>query len=65
MISGIVPVTGDDETVVDKMGVVAKGEVLLVCDSKFSKEIPVKVCEKEYTGKKSTRLSMKSITRLS
>ena len=31
---------------------VAKGEVFLVCDSKFSKEIPVKVCEKEYTGKK-------------
>ena len=52
LISGIVPVTADDETVVDKMGVVAKGEVLLVCDSKFSKEIPVKVCEKEYTGKK-------------
>ena len=46
LISGIVPVTGDDETVVDKMGVVAKGEVLLVCDRKFSKEIPVKVCEK-------------------
>ena len=36
----------------DKMGVVAKGEVLLVCDRKFSKEIPVKGCEKEYTGKK-------------
>lgn len=55
LISGILPVTGDDDTVVEKIPVVAKGEVQLYVEQKISEEIPVQIREKKYTGKSLTK----------
>lgn len=55
LISGILPVTGDDDTVVEKLPVVAKGEVHLYVEQAISEEIPVQIKEKQYTGKTLTK----------
>ena len=51
LISGVLPITGDDDTVVEKVPVVAKGEVELYVEQNISKEIPVQIQEKKYTGR--------------
>lgn len=51
LISGVLPITGDDDTVVEKVPVVAKGEVELYVEQNISKEIPVQLQEKKYTGR--------------
>lgn len=55
LISGILPITGDDDTVVEKVPVVAKGEVQLYVEQEISEEIPVQIREKKYTGKTLTK----------
>lgn len=55
LISGILPVTGDDDTVVEKVPVVAKGEVELYVEQEISEEIPLQVKEKKYTGRTLTK----------
>lgn len=55
LISGILPVTGDDDTVVEKVPVVAKGDVELYVVQEVSEEIPLQVKEKKYTGRTLTK----------
>lgn len=55
LISGILPVTGDDDTVVEKIPVVAKGEVQLYVQQEISEDIPVRIKEKKYTGRTLTK----------
>lgn len=59
LISGILPITGDDDTVVEKVPVVAKGEVKIYVEQRISEEIPVKIQEKKYSGKKLTKYEYK------
>ena len=51
LISGILPITGDDDTVVEKIPVVAKGKVELFVEQDITKEISVETQEKKYTGR--------------
>lgn len=51
LISGILPVTGDDDTVVEKIPVVAKGGVQIYVSQEVREEIPVQAREKKYTGR--------------
>ncbi len=52
LISGILPITGDDDTVVEKVPVVAKGDVELYVEQEIAEDIPVRIREKSYTGRK-------------
>lgn len=51
LISGILPITGDDDTVVEKIPVVAKGKVEIFVEQDITKEISVETQEKKYTGR--------------
>lgn len=51
LISGVVPITDDSDTVVEKMPVTAKGQVSLLVEKAFQEEIPLEYAKKEYTGK--------------
>lgn len=55
LISGILPITGDDDTVVEKVPVVAKGDVELYVEQEIKEEIPQRVKEKKYTGRTLTK----------
>lgn len=55
LISGILPITGDDDAVVEKVPVVAKGEVQLYVEQEISEEIPVQIRDKKYTGRTLTK----------
>ena len=51
LISGVLPITGDDDTVVEKVPVVAKGDVEILVEQDISEKIPVEIQEKKYTGR--------------
>ncbi len=55
LISGIIPITNDDETVVENMTVYAKGDVCLYVKKSITEDIPVSIKEKKYTGKSITK----------
>ncbi len=50
LISGILPITSDDEQIVEKIPVVAKGEVELYVEQDIEKIIPEEIEKKDYTG---------------
>lgn len=52
LISGIVPVTDDNEEVSEKIAVSAKGEVSLLVETDFSETMSVQYPKKNYTGRK-------------
>ena len=51
LISGIVPITDDSDTVTEKIGVAAKGAVTILVNKKKEKLIPVSYDKKVYTGR--------------
>ncbi len=51
LISGVVPITDDSDTVVENMPVAAKGKVTLLVEKSFQEVIPLEYQKKEYTGK--------------
>ena len=51
LISGILPITGDDDTVVEKVPVVAKGDVEIYVEQDVIEDIPEQTSEKKYTGR--------------
>lgn len=55
LISGIVPVTDDSDTVVDKIAVAAGGEVVVLAEEDFSEDISLIHEKKEKTGRVLTR----------
>lgn len=51
LISGVVPITDDNNEVAENMAVAAKGEVTILAEKKISEPIPVRYQKKVYTGK--------------
>lgn len=51
LISGIVPVTDDNNEVADKMAVAAKGEVAIEVEQSFQEPLSVRYPKKVYTGR--------------
>lgn len=51
LISGVVPITDDNNEVADNMTVSAKGEVIILAEKNFSEPMSVRYKKKEYTGK--------------
>lgn len=51
LISGVVPITDDNNEVAENMSVSAKGEVTILAEKKFSEPISVHYKKKEYTGR--------------
>lgn len=51
LISGVVPITDDNNEVTENMSVSAKGEVTILAEKKFSEPISVHYKKKEYTGR--------------
>lgn len=51
LISGVVPITDDNNEVAENMSVSAKGEVTILAEKNFSEPISVRYKKKEYTGR--------------